>query len=107
MTNRKLICFCYFALTAALAWAASSHSLNLPKPAVVNGTEIKAGDYKVELNGTKVTIKNKHASVEAEVSVETLPSKTYQSTACCLGEDGKYKLQEIRLGGTATKLVFK
>ena len=104
---RKTLFLSLFAFALAIAVGASSYTLNLQKPAVVNGTELKAGDYKVEVNGTKATIRNKQTSVDAEVTVETMPSKTYQSTACCLGEDGKYKLQELRLGGTNMKLLFK
>ena len=103
----KKIIFVLFILALAVALGASNYNLNLAKPAVINGTELKSGDYKVELNGDKAIIKNGKSSVEAEVNVETLPAKTYQSTACCLAEDGKYRLQEIRLGGTNLKLTFK
>jgi len=96
-----------FVFALATALGASSYSLNLTKPAVVNGTELKAGDYKVELNGNKATIKNGKVSVVTDVVIEELASKTYQSTACCVGEDGKYRLQELRLGGTNKKLILK
>src|SRR5947209_1139397 len=94
----KKIALSLFVFALALALGASNYSLNLTKPAVVNGTELKAGEYKVELNGNKAVIKSGKNSVETEVNVEELPAKTYQSTACCLGEDGKYHLQELRLG---------
>ena len=105
MTKKLALSLFIFALAVALG--ASSYSLNLSKPAVVNGTELKAGDYKVEVNGSKAVIKNSKTSVEAEVNVENLPTKANQSTACCLAEDGKYRLQELRLGGTNMKLTFK
>ncbi len=105
MTKKIALSLFVFALAAALG--ASSYSVNLPKPAVVNGTEIKAGEYKVEVNGSKAILKSGKTSVETDVTVDTLPSKAYQSTACCLGEDGKYHLQELRLGGSNIKLTIK
>ena len=105
MTKKIAVSLFIFAL--AVAVGASTYSVNLPKPAIVGGTELKAGDYKVELNGTKATIRNNKNSAEAEVTVENSPTKFYQSTACCLAEDGKYRLQELRLGGTNMKLTFK
>ncbi len=103
----KKIAFSLFVFALAVALGASSYSVNLPKPAVINGTEVKAGDYKVEVNGGKATFKSGKTTVEADVTVDTLPSKAYQSTACCLGEDGKYHLTELRLGGSSMKLTIK
>ncbi len=103
----KKIAFSLFVFALAVALGASSYSVTLSKPAVINGTELKAGDYKVEINGSKATIKSGKTSVETDVTVDTLPAKAYQSTACCLGEDGKYHLQELRLGGSNIKLTIK
>ena len=105
MTKNLIVAFAIFAV--ALAWAASGHNVNLPKPAVIGGNEIKAGEYKLELNDGKATLRNGKTSVEADVTVETNPTKFDRTSACCLGEDGKYRLQEIRVGGTNTKVLFK
>ncbi len=90
----------------AAAFGATAHRITLDKPAVVNGTELKAGEYKLELDGEKMTISNKKTTVDATVKVETAGDKFRSTTVCCLGESGKYNLQEIRLGGTNQKLVF-
>jgi hypothetical protein len=105
MTRNLLLAFVLFAM--ALAWAASSHSVNFSKPAIVGNTEIKPGDYKLELNGNKAVLKRGKTEVEAEVTVENGATKFTQTSACCLGDDGKYRLQEIRVGGTNTKVTFK
>ncbi len=105
MTKNLIITFVVFAV--ALAWAASGHTVNFAKPAVVGSTEIKPGDYKLELNGNKATLTKGKTTVEADVTVEEGGSKFLQTSACCLGEDGKYRLQEIRVGGTNTKITFK
>ena len=105
MIKNIIVLFVLFAV--AVAWAASGYSINFSKPALVGGAELKAGDYKLELNGDKATLRNGKTSVEASVVVETNPNKFDRTSACCLGEDGKYRLQEIRVGGTNTKVTFK
>ena len=90
---------------AAAALGATAHRITLDKPAIVNGTELKAGEYKLEINGAKVTISNKKTSVDTSARIETAAEKYRSTTVCCLGDNGKYNLQEIRLGGTNQKLI--
>lgn len=105
MTRNLIALFVLFAV--AVAWAAAGYNVTLSKPAVVGGAEIKAGNYKLELNGDKAVLKNGKTTIEADVTVEAAPNKFDSTSACCLGEDGKYRLQEIRVGGTTTKVTFK
>jgi hypothetical protein len=105
MIKKVALSLTTFAL--AIALGATKYRVNLPKPAVVAGTELKAGDYKVEIIGDKAILKNGKSSVETDVSVENGANKYYETSACCLAEDGKYRLQELRIGGTNTKLLFK
>ena len=94
-----------FALAAASA--AESHRLTLFSPATVNGQELKAGEYRLELEGSKAVIKRGKESVEAIVRIESADQK-YSSTAVrFLTGDGKNKINEIRLGGTKTRVVFE
>src|SRR5262249_19250627 len=94
-----------FALASVLG--ASDYRVTLQKPAVINGTKVKADDYKLELNGGKAVLKSGKTSVAADVSVEDSSAKYNSTSACCVAEDGNYHLQEIRLGGTNKKLIFK
>ena len=100
-----------FTLTALVfavaALGATAHRITLDKPAVVNGTELKAGEYRLEINGDKVTISNKKTSVDTSARVESAAEKYRSTTVCCLGDNGKYNLQEIRVGGTNQKLVVE
>ena len=95
------------AFALSLSLGASDSQLNLDKAAMIGGSEVKAGTYKVQVNGNKATLRNGKTSVEADVTVENASSKYAKTTACCLDADGKYHLKEVRLGGTATKLLFK
>lgn len=103
--KKLLLSFATVAL--AVASAASSYRITLFQPSIVAGTELKPGDYKVTLTDNKVVIKSGKTSVEATVKTETADSKFSSTTVRYSNGDGKYRLQEIRLGGTTTKLIFE
>ena len=105
MTRKILLSFATLALTVASA--ASSYKITLFQPSVVNGTELKPGEYKVTLKDNKAVITSGKTSVEADVKTETADSKFSSTTVRYRNGDGKYRLQEIRLGGTSTKVVFE
>ena len=105
MTRKLLLSFATLAL--AVASAASSHKITLFQPSLVNGTELKPGDYKVTVQDNKVVISSGKTSVEASIKTETADSKFSSTTVRYRNGDGKYRLQEIRLGGTTTRLVFE
>lgn len=93
-------------LALAAVAAGSSSNFTLHQPTVIAGQELKPGDYKVEWNGDKAMIKGDKQSVEATVKVETGNDK-YSGTAIRYEtKDGKAQLNEIRIGGSKTKLVF-
>jgi hypothetical protein len=74
---------------------------------VVGGTELQPGEYKLDVQDTKVIVlKNGKQTAESEVKVETTDTKFSGTSVRYANGDGKYKVQEIRLGGTKTKLVF-
>ena len=105
MTRKLLLSFGTIAL--AVASAASSHKITLFQPSLVNGTELKAGEYKVTVQDNKATITSGKTSVQADVKTETADTKFSSTTVRYRNGDGKYRLQEIRLGGTTTRLVFE
>lgn len=86
----------------SLAFAGSNYNVTLYGPADINGTQFQAGELKVQLQGEKAILKQGKISTEAPVQVETKPSKFVATSVDT--NDGK--LREIRLGGTATILVF-
>ena len=103
---KKLMVF----LTAAamsIAAAAESYKVTLFQESIVNGSTLKPGDYKVVVAGDKATITLGKNKVEAPVKVETADSKFSATSVRYQNGDGKYRVKEIRLGGTTTKLVFE
>lgn len=104
MVKNVLLGFSSVAL--AIASAAASYDVTFYEPVSINGTQVKAGSYKVELDGSTAVIRQsgeKKSLAEVPVRVESEDRK-YASTSVRL--DGT-RVDEIRLGGTHTKLVFE
>jgi hypothetical protein len=99
---KKLI-IAFTTVALAVASAATKYSITLYQPSVVNGTQLKPGDYKIEVNGDKAVFKQGKNTVETPVKVEDDASKA--SSNSIRYADGN-KIQEIRIGGSHTKLVF-
>jgi len=102
MLNRITLAF----LTAGVMTlsAAGTYKVTLHQDATVSGKQVKAGDYKIEVkdNNTAV-LKQGKTTFEVPVKTETAQSK-FAATQVQY-TDGN-NLQEIRVGGTNTKLVF-
>ncbi|HWR52297.1 MAG TPA: hypothetical protein VN428_14390 [Bryobacteraceae bacterium] len=102
----KRFAFVFVVLALAVA-SAKTYSVTLFQPSMVGGTELQPGDYKVDVQDAKVVIKSGKTSVESAVTVETGDQKFNATSVRYTNGDGKYRVQEIRLGGTNTKLVFE
>ena len=110
MCKKLVLTFVVLALAAATAGTVpstgGSYKITLLQPSVVNGTVLKAGDYRLNVANDKVTIVSGKLSVESQVKVENAEQK-YDTTAIrYIQQDGKASISEIRLGGTKTRLVF-
>ena len=97
---------CFGTLATAFANAGERYTVTLHQPTMVAGTELKAGDYKVEVNGNKATLTSGKKSVETPVKVESGDQKFASTTVRYATAGGSYQIDEIRVGGTKTKLIF-
>ena len=104
--NLSKLMLSFGTLALAVASAASSYHFSLFQPSILAGKELKPGDYKLQLNGDKAIIKVGKETVEAAVKVENGTQKFSETSVRFGTADGKMTVQEIRLGGTSTKLVF-
>ena len=98
----KNILLGFGSLALAVASAASSYNVTFYQPVMINGSELKAGDYKLELNDKTAVIKQGKTVTEAPVKVENDGQK-YQRTAVRMNG---MQVEEIRIGGTNTRIVF-
>ena len=93
-------------LSLAAASAATSYKITLSQPSVVNGNQLKAGEYRLNVGQSKVTIANGKESVEVPVQVENTDQKFETTAIRYIEEGGKQNISEIRIGGTKTKVIF-
>ena len=92
-------------LGVSLAYAKSYH-VTLYEKSILGSTELKPGEYTIEMKDQQVVMKNGKVRAEAAVKVENESSKFSTTTVRYSNGDGKFKITEIRLGGTNMKLVL-
>ena len=94
--------------SVAMAWASAAkpYEVNFTNPAEVSGTELKPGTYNVEVEGNRVMIHGKKQNAECSVKVQEGDQKFSTTTVRYSVVAGKYRIDEIHLGGTKTTLVF-
>jgi len=103
MRRKLLVCLAFVGLALA---SAKSYSLLLTQPAMLGGTELKPGEYRVEVADQKAVIRAGKTEAQATVKVETADSKYSRTTVEMVENGGKMHISEIRFGGTKTRLVF-
>jgi len=95
-----------FALAGLALASARSYTVNLFQPAMVGNTQLKGGEYQVEVVDQKAVFRNGKIESQTPVKVEDNDVKYGSTTVRFSNGDGKMHVQEIHIGGTKTKLVF-
>ena len=95
-----------FAVAGLAVVSAAQHRVTLFEESVVNGTTLKPGEYKLVVEGGKAMLSRGKQSVEAPVSVQKSDAKFSSTSVRYSVTAGTHSVQEIRLGGTDTKVVF-
>ena len=101
--KKMIVCL---AASVTLIWAgAMSSKVTLFQPSTLNGVELKPGEYKVQVEGDKLTLQSGKTKAEASVRTEQNDAKFGSTSIRYRNGDGKMRITEIRIGGTNTKLV--
>ena len=112
MLRKFVFVFAILALAAAFAGTVParvpSYSITVVQPAVVHGTTLTPGDYRLTLDNGKATfLQGKQSIVTVDVKVENQSSKIDTTALRFEEHSGQQNLREIRLGGTKLKLIFE
>jgi hypothetical protein len=99
--NKLVLGFASLA-AATLFAAAGAYKVNILEDTTLAGKQIKAGDYKVEVEGNTATLKHGKTSVSFPAHTEQAASK-YNNTQIQYVNNA---IHEIHVGGTNTKIVF-
>ena len=104
MKTRLVLCL----VTAALLVAsAKSFSIDLTRAARIGSSELKAGQYQIEVVDQKAVLTKGKVRVESPVTVGTANQKYTRTSVIFSDFYGNPRIQEIHVGGTNTKLVFE
>ena len=98
--------FAFATLALAAASAADRYSVKFFLPAEVAGRIVKPGEYSLELKGDHALLKGAGGKIESEVRIETGNRKFPQTVVRYASEQVNSRLEEIRIGGTSTTVVF-
>jgi len=107
MLTKFIVAFSVLALLAAFAGTvpAVAH-VTFFKTAVVGGTTLQAGEYRVLIGDAKVTFSAGKKSFDVPVKIESSPKKFEITEVIYDGVPDQNVVREITLGGTKTRLVF-
>jgi hypothetical protein len=97
------------ALAAISVAGAKSYDIVLSSPCKAGDTQLKAGEYRLKVEGTKATFVDVRTakSYTVDVHVETTGTKSDDTIAdYSLDGGGIRVMKDIRIGGTTTKLNF-
>lgn len=96
-----------FALILSSAFAGvTDFTVTFYQSARIAGAELKPGSYRIKVDGGKLTIRDGKKTIEASVKPEQVDAKFNSTSVRFLTGDGKFTVNEIRIGGTNTKLVL-
>jgi len=110
MFTKFVVAFSILALAAAIAGSIPAKGfagkVRLTEPVIVNGTTLKAGDYRLTVNADKVTFTIDKTSLEIPASIETGQNKYTDNEVEYEHKGNQTTIKQICLGGTKTRLVF-
>jgi hypothetical protein len=103
MVKNVLLGFATAALAVASA-ASSSYPVTFYQPVTINGAQVQAGDYTLELKDDNMAVLKQGDKVtEAPVKVKN-EKETYSRNIVRLNHQ---QVEEIRLAGTSKRLLFE
>jgi hypothetical protein len=87
--------------------SAKSYQVTLSDAYTVGTTPLKAGDYRVVVNGSTAALEDGSGKVEANGTLENKPRKFDDTAVVSSSANGTPQLRAIELGGTRFRIDFK
>jgi hypothetical protein len=107
MMRSTLIPLLFLFASAGFA-SASTYKVTLLETTNVHGTQLKAGEYKLDVDNGKAVFRHGRTTAEAPAKLATSDQK-YKDTKFIYdnGSDGQLTLREIDLGGSNVRVVLE
>jgi len=94
-------------VAASAVASAATYKVSLPVDVTIEGQQLKAGEYRVDVDQDTAILQKGKQKVSTKVRTETVDKKIDSTTVRYVKSDGtQYNVAEIRIGGTKTKLIF-
>jgi hypothetical protein len=108
MTAKSLLMVGAVTLASLGIASAKSYDIMLAAPAKAGATELKAGEYKLKVEGSQAVFTDQENSKSFSVPVQVENSgKKFNDTAVeSTNRDGMDQIQAIDLGGSNTRLTL-
>jgi len=96
------------ALLAVGLASAKTYNFTLSNSTQAGSTTLKAGDYKLSVDGSKVVLKDADGkSVSANTKLETADKPFHATEVSTTQNNGTSRIEWIGLGGSKSKIVFE
>jgi hypothetical protein len=97
-----------FAAAGLSIASAKTYGISVPDHAVLAGAQVRAGEYRVTVDGTTATLVGEHKQQVAATGAIQPSDKKFAQTQLEIstGNDGTNHIIAIDLGGTNTRLTF-
>ena len=108
MRHKLLLGVAVLTLSAVSIVSAKSYTVVFSTPVQAGTTQMAAGTYKLEVEGTNAIFTNKetHKSVTVAVKPEDTTTKFDLTSLDTSSEGSTMQVKSIKLGGTKTRLDF-
>ncbi len=108
MTAKSLLIVGAFGLASLGIASAKSYDIRLASPSMAGNTELKAGDYKLKVEGTQAVFTDVQSSKTwtATVKVASSPQKFGDTVVETTQQGEMAHINAIDLAGSNTKLEF-
>ena len=103
MKKTLLISLVAFGASAFAADHANAFKIQIPQDSVIEGKNIKAGDYKVTFENGNAMLKQGKQVVEVPAHEESVQNRA--DVTALIYKDGS-NLRGVQIGGTTTRLIF-
>jgi hypothetical protein len=100
--KKMMMAFATFAL--AVASASPRYHVTIYDKTWAGNTELKPGEYTVEMQGDKAVFKSGKAVIEAPAKIEE-NERRFDSTSVRINND--HKIEKIEFGGTKSRIVLQ
>jgi hypothetical protein len=107
MTGKTFLMVGALTLSTLGIASAKSYDIVLAQPAMAGATELKAGEYKVKVEGSQAVftdVQNAKSSFSVPVKVENSDRKFNNTEVETQTQGGMDNIQAIDLGGSSTRL---